>query len=191
MGREFELKYRADAAALAAVEAKFGGFSVISMETVYYDAPGGELRRRHWTLRRRMENGVAVCTLKTPLPDGSRGEWETECGEILEAVPALCKLGAPQELKTLTAQGVRETCGARFTRRAKTLALEDCTVEIALDQGVLLGGGKELPLCELEVELKSGDENAARLFAQVLAVQYGLVQEPKSKVVRAMELASP
>lgn len=189
MGREMELKYRADEGILAAIREKFGEFMPISMETVYYDTPTGALRARYWTLRRRMENGVAVCTLKTPLPDGSRGEWEVNCDDILTAVPELCKLGAPDALKDLTAGGVRESCGARFTRLAKLLDIGSCTVEIALDQGVLLGGGKEQPLCEVEVEYKSGDETAARIFAQMLAAEFHMLREPKSKVVRALELA--
>lgn len=188
MGRELERKYRADQAVLSAVEKKFGDFTPISMETVYYDTEDRALGKRHWTLRRRYENGVSVCTLKTPLPDGSRGEWEAGCGDILEAIPKLCKQGGPEELLTLTAGGVAPSCGARFTRLAKTLVLESCTVELALDSGVLLGGGREQPLCELEVEYKSGDETAALLFARLLANEFSLERETKSKVARALEL---
>ena len=87
MGRELELKYRADDDRLAAIEALYGDFTPITMETTYYDTPAADLRRLHWTLRRRFENGRSVCTLKTPLPDGSRGEWEAECPSIEEAIP--------------------------------------------------------------------------------------------------------
>lgn len=190
MGREFELKYRADAAQIAAIRTKYGGFTAISMETAYYDTPDGALRALHWTLRRRYENGRSVCTLKTPLPDGSRGEWETECDSILDAVPELCKLGGPRRLLLLTAQGVDLSCGARFTRLAATLEEADCTVELALDQGVLIGGGKELPFAEVEVEYKGGSEEAAVAFARALAREFSLAPEPKSKVQRATELAA-
>ena len=61
-------------------------------------------------------------------------------------------------------------------------------VKYPLDEGCLLGGSKELPFAEVEVELKSGSEAAAIAFAQTLAKEYGLVPEPKSKVQRAMEL---
>ena len=189
MGREFELKYRATPEQLAAMEARFGGFSPISMETTYYDNADKILRRLHWTLRRRLENGKSVCTLKTPLPDGSRGEWEAECADILDAVDALCSLGAPRQLLLFTAEGVQPFCGARFTRLAKTLSTPDCTVELALDRGVLLGGGKELPFAEAEVEYKGGSEEAAVDFARKLAAEFGLVPEAKSKVARAMALA--
>ena len=189
MGREFELKYRATPGQLVAIEERYGDFSSISMETTYYDTPTQDLRRLHWTLRRRLENGRSVCTLKIPLPDGSRGEWETECEDILQAVPALCNLGASRQLLLLTANGVEPFCGARFTRLTKLLTDDIVTVELALDQGILLGGGKELSFAEVEVEYKDGSEAAAVAFANRLAVQFGLLPEPKSKVARAMELA--
>jgi len=189
MGREFELKYRADEAVISAIAGALGGFSAISMETTYYDTPERALSALRWTLRRRLENGVSVCTVKTPAPGGARGEWETECGDIMAAIPALCALGAPRELAALTAEGVVEVCGARFTRLAAEIALEACTVELALDRGVLLGGGQELPLAEVEVELKSGSEEAAVAFAESLAARFGLVPEPMSKYKRALGLA--
>ena len=190
MGREFELKYRAVPEAIAAIQAKFGGFQCISMETTYYDTPGRALGNRHWTFRRRLENGISVCTLKIPHKDGGRGEWETEEGEILSAAPALCKLGAPAELETLVSTGVEAVCGARFIRLAKTLHLPDATVELALDRGVLLGGDQEMSLCEVEVELKTGRDEAAISFAGLLAEEFGLIPEKKSKFRRALDLAS-
>lgn len=190
MGREFELKFRADAAKIAAIREKYGPFVSISMETAYYDTPGGDLRQLHWTLRRRYENGRSVCTVKTPAEGGGRGEWETEQDAIAEAIPELCKLGAPKALLLLTENGVTESCAARFTRLAAMVTAENCTVELALDQGVLLGGGQELSFAEVEAELKAGSEEAAVAFANALAAEFGLVPEPKSKVQRAMELVT-
>ena len=189
MGREFELKYRATEEQLKNIEAIYGEFREIRMETTYYDAPDGIFSRLHWTLRRRMENGVSVCTLKSNLSDGSRGEWEVEWGDILSAVPRLIAMGAPKELEEYTRDGVSPTCGARFTRKALTLAAGAGTVELALDQGQLLGGGQELPFAEVEVELKQGRDEDAVAFAQTLAARFGLTQEPKSKLRRALELA--
>ena len=188
MGREFELKFRANKDVIDKIQKKFPGFSTIQMETAYYDTPGRDLSLRRWTLRRRMENGASVCTLKTPLGDGSRGEWEVHCDTIEAGVLELCKLQIPDGLAALVKDGLVQTCGARFTRLAKTIVLENTTVELALDQGFLLGGGKTLPFAEVEVELKAGSEETAVAFAEDLAREFGLSSEPKSKQRRALEL---
>jgi triphosphatase len=189
MGREFELKFRATPEQQEAILSLYGDFSTITMETTYYDTPNGSLSARNITLRRRLENGNAVCTVKTQLDGVGRGEWETNHQRIEDAIPVLCKLGCTEDLIALTAPGLVRVCGARFTRQCKTLAVEGSTVELALDRGILLGGGRELPLCEVEVELKEGREDDALLFAQILAAKYGLQQETKSKFRRALDLA--
>lgn len=189
MGIEFELKYRADAGQLAAVRKAFSGEeTVLQMQTTYYDTPAGGLSARRYTLRRRMENGVAVCTLKTPAGDLGREEYEVYGKTIREAIPELCKLSGVQDLEALAASA-EEVCGARFRRVAKTLVLGACTVELALDEGVLTGGGKEMPLREIEVELKSGSSAAAVAFARELAARFGLEEEKRSKFRRALSLA--
>ena len=107
----------------------------------------------------------------------------------MEAIPELIRLGAPIELVGLTARGVTAVCGARITRLAAMVCPEGCAVELALDRGVLTGTGKQLPFAEVEVELKSGSEDAAVAFAKALAEEFRLEEEPRSKFVRAMTLA--
>lgn len=188
MAREFEVKFRASANQLTAIMEDFQGFREISMVTTYFDTPNQDLLPRHWTLRQRTENGISVCALKTPCPEGGRCEWETECDDIAAAIPALCALGAPEELKELTAGGLEAVCGARFTRQAALIELENATVELALDRGFLKGGFRMNLMIEVEVELKSGSEEAAIAFARDLATKYGLVRERNSKYLRALNL---
>ena len=188
MGIEFELKYRATPEILAQVAQQTPSEGTrFHMETVYYDTPDRALSKKHCTLRRRMENTTSVCTLKMPAPEG-RAEFELECDSIQNAIPELCKLSNFEELLTC-AHSLQEVCGARFHRLAITVTLPECTVELALDQGVLIGGGQEVPLCELEVELKSGSREAATMYAAQLALAYGLVPESQSKFRRASLLA--
>ena len=189
MGREFELKFRADGEKIAAIREKYRDFTTISMETSYYDTQDLKLAIHQWTLRRRMENDVSVCTFKRPREDGSRGEWEVEAASIMDGIMKLCQAGADWELMRITAGGLVQTCGARFTRLATTLEIPGGKVELALDEGVLLGRGKELPFAEVEVELKEGNDEAALAFAKALAEEFGLTEEPRSKFVRAMALA--
>lgn len=190
MGTEFELKYGATPEILSAVRLQYPQLSPITMETAYYDDPEGNLSRRKWTLRRRLENGTSVCTLKTPGTGSRCGEWEVPSPDLPAALPSLLAQGAPEALAEFASAGLREICAARFTRLAGKIALPGCTVELALDQGLLLGGGKQMPLCEIEVELKSGSEEAAVRFAEALAETYGLKPERRSKAQRAFALAA-
>ena len=189
MGREFELKYTATEKIQQAIQAKFGAFRRIAMETTYFDTPDGMLSSHKMTLRLRKENDISICTLKTPLPDGSRGEWECEAATIEAGCKTLVTLGAPAELATLSASGLLPTCGARFTRLAAELPTADGTAELAIDNGVLLGGGREIPLCEVEIELKTGSDAASQALANAIATEFGLIEEPHSKFRRASALA--
>ena len=189
MVREFELKFRTDADVLEKIREKYQDFTTISMETTYYDTFDLKLSMHRWTLRRRMENGVSVCTFKRPHQDGGRGEWEVEADSIMEGVMKLCQNGADWELMRCASGGLMQVCGARFTRLAKQIDLPGGKVELALDRGVLLGNGKELPFWEVEVELKEGSDAVADDFAGALAEAFSLTPEPKSKFVRAMTLA--
>ena len=191
MGSEYELKYRADEEALSSVRTTFPArWQKIPMETTYYDTPSRSLSARRYMLRRRLENGVSVCTLKTAGNGNLRGEWEVNSDSVTDAISELCKLGCPADLETLCAEGLVPICGARFTRQAGTFTLRECTVELALDQGILFSGEEEIPLCEIEVELKSGSREAADDFARQLAELYGLQPEEKSKFARALALCN-
>lgn len=189
MGIEFEVKFQATEALQDKIRREIPGEEVTyQMQTTYYDTPTGAFSQRHCTLRRRMENGKSICTLKAPAQGMGRREWETECDTIEEAVKKLCKLGVPKELIALAEEGLVPICGARFTRVAKIVSAGDGTAELALDSGVLMGGGKEIPLCEVEVEQKTCSQKDCITFAQLLSTRYGLVREENSKFRRALAL---
>lgn len=190
MGIEFELKYRsAEKQQVLLRAATPGEERHFEMETTYYDTPEGALSAKFYTLRCRRENGTHVCTLKYPAEGGGRGEIELECDSITRALPELCKLSGLQDLEALTATGLVAVCGAKFHRIAKTFTYNGTTMELALDRGVLTGGGKEIPLCEVELELKEGDADIVRTYAAGLAAAFGLEPEKRSKFRRALDLS--
>ena len=189
MGVEFELKFLAEESVFEELKKESDCWVTYDMATTYYDTPDGQCSQRYWTLRRRFENGLSVCTLKTPAGDQGRNEFETECDDIQTALPILCANGAPAELLDMTAGGIVEVCGAKFRRLAGRVDVNGTEVELALDKGVLTGGGKELPFVEVEVELKSGDPDTAVAYAKALAHQFYLRPERKSKYKRALDLS--
>lgn len=190
MGIEFELKFRATPEEIRKIRADVSGpEQIFQMQTTYYDTGDRVFSRRHMTLRRRMENNRSVCTLKTPAGDQGRGEFELDCDNIQTALPELCKLSGVAELQELARQEVVSVCGARFTRIAKTVEFLDAVMELALDEGELSGGGKQIPLCEVEVELKEGSRESVIAYGTLLAAEYGLEPEKFSKFRRASALA--
>ncbi len=186
MGREFELKFNGTESALEEIRTLWQDWEEISMETTYFDTENGKLSAEKCTLRRRMENGISVCTMKTPCAGFGRGEWDVKAPWNEKTAMALFAAAGKENISF---EKLITVCGARFTRLAKTVELPGCTVEIALDRGVLIGGGKEIPLCEVEVECKSGSEAAVTAWANRLAERFGLQPETKSKFRRASLLA--
>lgn len=188
MAIEYELKFRATPQQQAQILSAIAGTDRhYTMQTTYYDTPSGQLSQRRYTLRRRMENHTCVCTLKAPAQTG-RGEWEVNCDRIEDAIPMLCKLGAPEDLPVLVQEGLLPVCSAAFRRIARTVVTDTCTLELALDTGHLTGGQQTVPLCEVEVELKAGSYADCDAFAAELARQFALEPEQYSKFRRALAL---
>lgn len=189
MGIEYERKYKATPQALDRLLASLGQTGrQIRMETTYYDTPDGDFSARHWTVRRRMENEKSVCTFKFPVAGLGRGEFEVECPCLEDALKELCKLSGKEELVALASAGLVPVCGARFTRTAVDMTVGTTRIELALDQGVLLGGGREIPLWEVEAELKAGDPKDVDQFGAYLQTAYGIEPETLSKFARARAL---
>ena len=107
-----------------------------------------------------------------------------------EALPKLAALGAPQEIAALQPDALAPICGASFTRITAELRLsENTSCMICGDVGDLTGGGRTALLCELELELKQGSEEALSAFARALMDTYHLSEQPLSKLQRARALA--
>lgn len=164
-------------------------YSFIKMETTYFDTEDGALSARKWMLRIRRENEVSFVTVKTPGEGYARGEWSMQTEYIDEAVPALIRDGAPKDLQALAEQGFLPICGVQFTRILGCLSFEDGTkCELCGDVGQFTGKGKTAPLCELELELTAGKAETMLDFSRELQKKYGLLEQKKSKAVRAREL---
>lgn len=198
MGKELEYKLAVpDTRVLEAIlfdkevaAVRRGDYMLYDMATVYYDTPDRAMSLRKWTLRLRQENMDLFATIKTPQGDDHiRGEWTCPAQSIEEAIEKLIEQGAPKELIVLTANGVQPLCMARFSRRAAEVRFADGTVcELAGDVGVVCAGQKESPICEIEVELKQGDAETAKAFADELCERFSLKEEHLSKFRRAAAL---
>ena len=188
MATEYERKFRGRTELEPLLRALFSEPRQMQMETTYYDTPDRAFSNRRCTLRRRLENGRSICTLKTPKSDGSRGEWELEAEDMIPASEILCKLSGLQECLQWLRGGLITVCSARFVRLFWEVALEDGTAEVAFDLGQLQGGDRVCPICELEIEQKTCSRAQCDRFAEELARRFALVEETESKFARAMAL---
>lgn len=190
MGQEWELKFSvADKETLDRIAAFAGGKArELTMSAVYFDTPTAQLQKRKWTLRLRKEGAESVLTMKTAGEGFARGEWEYPAETLDHCAHRLVALGAPQELLEILQEPLQPVCGAEFTRRALEIPLSQTKVELALDYGRLFKGEKELPLCELELELKEGETEAVLAYAETLQKTFSLTPESRSKFLRASTL---
>lgn len=135
----------------------------LSLRNRYFDTPEGQLNSERVALRLRETGAKVIQTLKTRghMQAGAmeREEWEWTLNEpsldldLLEGTP----LAGHPALNKL------EHCfDTDFERRVLDLSEvsgegETTEIECALDKGVIRTGGAEVPLLEVELELKSGD----------------------------------
>ncbi len=173
-------------------EAQRGPERSVAMNTAYYDTPGGDFARARQTLRLRREDGRCLCTFKTALNGLSRVELEVPAASVEEGARALLAFEELPPEARAALEGGRFTagCGAAFTRRTCLCALEGMTFDLCADLGVLFRGELRAPLCEVELELVSGEAEGLQALADRLCARYGVALCPLSKQQRAMALGA-
>lgn len=153
------------------------------LTSIYFDTPDLYLQRSHTALRVRRAGSRWVQTCKSGGQAAAglhqRPEWESEVGGAAPDLQALRGLPEPGSAVAalLSAPGLASRLLPIFTTQFKrTIWLlrsqAGDEVELALDQGEILHGGKSIPISEIELELKAG--NAASLFELALALQQTL-----------------
>ncbi|MGA7486105.1 MAG: CHAD domain-containing protein [Xanthobacteraceae bacterium] len=158
--------------------------------SVYFDTDKHKLHRKGMMLRVRRSGDRYVQTIKSTGNSGPfvRDEWENE---IEGRAPDL-RLARGTALEPLLSGKFRRQLKPVFETRVRrtTYPLNGgkSDIVLTLDKGKIVTGRDSRPLCEIEIELKRGDEtdlfNLARELAHLLPAQLGL----KSKSERGYEL---
>jgi len=76
----------------------------------------------------------------------------------------------------------------RFLRSRMRIDTGKSICEIAIDEGEIVTDYGTLPICELEIELFSGDQEEVRQIGDTLAQKYGLSEEDRSKYARGLKM---
>lgn len=161
--------------------------------SVYFDTPELDLMRAQAALRVRRAGRSWIQTIK--IGGGSAGglhqrpEWETP---TLSETPEPERFDAPAVRELLTPARLarlRPVFETHFWRDVWSLPVAGGgSIEVALDQGFVSGGGHSQPICEVELELKSGPPTALYDLALDLAADFDLYPDPLSKAERGYAL---
>lgn len=182
----------ADSSTVSALVQKKGR---LEMEAMYYDTADNLIARCHGGLRLRRENETRVVCLKLAAESGfggarkAREEYECTAPDIRTGIQNLPAAGAPQDIcDCLLQANLIELGRTAFTRFWFLLSYQGCTCELAFDYGKLTRNGRVGPICEMELELKSGSEADFDALAVQLQQEFDLKPQPLSKLTRMMRL---
>jgi len=164
--------------------------------SIYYDTPEFALRDQGVALRLRRIGTHWLQTLKSAgrVEAGlhQREEFETPVPAQILNYPALAQSGAAPVLADpglpLRLRPVFATDFKRTTRQLQPTA--GTLIEFCLDRGVISAGAAQVPISEIELELKSGPPEQLLQFALGLLEFVPLRLEPASKAERGYALAT-
>lgn len=202
MATETELKLLVDPAAIKQLEqhpslARAAWQDVRLLRNTYYDTPALELAAARIALRVRQQGERYIQTLKTrgQSVDGlhQRGEWEWELESERLDTSLLAAEIWPAELPPAEQLVLEPVFTTDFRRRLWRLRFDGAEIEVALDQGEVACSGPEGarltdPICELELELRSGPAAALFALARTLGEQTELRPSDISKAQRGYQL---
>jgi inorganic triphosphatase YgiF len=142
------------------------------LHNIYYDTPALELQKSGMALRLRRAGRQWLQTLKG---GGSvkaglhqRNEWEVPVqGEALDfssAQAAEWNVHLPPSLR----KKLQPVFVTDFSRSSRMMVWQGAQIELCMDRGEVRAGQRSTPICELELELKSGEPR--QLFELALAI---------------------
>lgn len=168
-----------------------GAPTVRELISIYYDTAGDVFRKAGVFLRVRASGDGYVQTIKTARGAGEfleRDEWEcslpTHTPDLDAAAGTALEPLLTDELRAALSQRFH----TRFRRKAYLLDHEGAEIELAVDEGEITAGIEAAPICELELELKSGDRRALFSLAKAIAETVPLTLGVKTKAERGFEL---
>jgi inorganic triphosphatase YgiF len=187
--QELKLNVPVDAQARVEQAVKRAKFSEIQLRALYFDTPSRALARARISLRLRLEGNQWVQTLKMPGEHSlSRIEINQDRPEATLDLAIYAGTPTGDVLSSLSEplQVCYETDVQRLLRDIRT---RSGVVELAFDRGWLRAGTLQLPISEVEFELKRGKLEAVFEIGRTWQQRFGLILDFRSKAERGDRLA--
>ncbi|AIW17850.1 inorganic triphosphatase [Vibrio coralliilyticus] len=162
----------------------------------YFDTPDNWLRQHDIGLRIRRFDDVYVQTVKTSgrvvagLHQRPEFNAEHDSNDPLLSLHPSDIWPTGKDTETLQSE-LTPLFSTNFTREQWLIAMPDGSqIEVAFDQGKVEAGDKEDPICEVELELKSGQTDALFTLARSFSEEGGMRLGNLSKAAKGYRLAS-
>ena len=206
MIKETEIKLRVSPQVLAVLRdhpllnARLAGeWQTGTLYNQYYDTADRELAAARVALRVRRDGELFIQTLKSKGQSvaglSERNEWDWSVGTAALDLTLLDDNCWPSSLADIDKRLLQPIFTTDFQRTKALLRWqrndETVEVEVALDQGVVAADGRDEPICELELELRSGPAAALLELAVRLAADVALMPCDISKAERGYRLYDP
>ncbi len=195
---ELEIKFKTDAAGLKLAMAskllacEVSEASPRTLRSLYFDTAAGDLRKQRIALRIRKGHGAPQMGLKWPPTSDSpfsRREVEVEVSDMQPDISLFDKNIAAEIERFIEGRLLEPQFETVVKRRIHNMRLGRSAVEVAFDEGAVVAGDRRLPISEIELELKAGEEVELYDLAIRLVETLPLTLEVMSKAERGFMLA--
>lgn len=158
----------------------------------YYDTADLALRKSGAVLRVRTDGRRSIMTLKSSPAKGNgleRSEWTAQVQSLEPDLAALAQFLSPETFAKLEDASLEPVFKTEVRRCTRMLDTPLGTVELAVDRGRIVAGGRSEDIDEIELELMDGDVAAIFQLAQEFASHAPLRPSIRSKAARGFDLA--
>lgn len=165
------------------------------LKSIYYDLPNSAILQNGYVLRVRAIDGGYIQTIKTTNQSQNglhqRKEWNSS---VFSFQPDLNAIADPilfSLFKEICGDNpLLPVCETAFERISwDIVSTDDTVVELSLDQGTVCAQGLCEPICEIELELKHGEQKGLFDLSEQLMQVLPLIPENRAKAERGFRLA--
>jgi inorganic triphosphatase YgiF len=197
--REIKVKFRTDRDGLKRVQASQLVASVSaprteSVRSTYFDTASGDLRKDGIVLRiRKKGRGKPILGVKATQADAgpfSHKEVEVPSPDMQPDLTLFDEATASELSALVGDYPLAEQFETIIKRRTILVERGRFQIEVTFDEGSIAVAGQSVPLTEIELELKSGDEPALYDLAMSLADELPLRLDVVSKGERGFQVMS-
>ena len=169
----------------------------LAMHAVYFDTEEADLRKNHIAFRIRLEGSRHIATLKrrssaeaglhkreeinAPVTDDDFVDNPTlsifSGDELIDDIPA-----------EITDKKLIPVMEMNFAREEFRIDYKGSLMEVSIDQGDIITANGSCPICEMEIELYSGNEEDLVKLGKQIQKSYNLKEENISKYARGLAL---